>query len=355
MGSENSELFFESQKGREKLRHLKRELELWHSRNADELKTKILAPVLSIVESMIHFPSRWDTCEYCVSHHLTMLTQWMNSFTESSDVTLLKELFVSLHRFLVEFSVNFGVEADMHESFMFPIEFPKYFSETQWTEIRYSYHILPMNIFRGMIFSSEAQNLISLKATISDIESRKKKWNDDVSEVQKRADELHRALQTYKHGFNFAGLYRGFDNLKESKAVEKKDASKMLSVLAVLTLTPLIANIIHLGFAGTFGLLNAVISVSCLSLFAVSMYYFRVVLHNYKSLQSQILQIDLRLTLCQFIQSYVEYAGEVGNNELLDKFESIIFSNIVPDGSQIPAVHDGVEELAKLVAAIKKG
>jgi hypothetical protein len=43
------------------------------------------------------------------------------------------------------------------------------------------------------------------------------------------------------------------------------------------------------------------------------------------------------------------------NKELLTRFEMLIFSNIVPEGAQIPAVHDGAEELGKLFASLRKG
>jgi len=46
-----------------------------------------------------------------------------------------------------------------------------------------------------------------------------------------------------------------------------------------------------------------------------------------KSIQSQILQIELRMTLCQFIQNYAEQSKALKeqNKEGFEKFESLIF------------------------------
>ena len=67
------------------------------------------------------------------------------------------------------------------------------------------------------------------------------------------------------------------------------------------------------------------------------------------------MQLELRQTLCQFIQSNVEYAQEIKNldKEALEKFENLIFSGIVLNSDKIPGTFDGVESLASLVQALK--
>jgi len=91
------------------------------------------------------------------------------------------------------------------------------------------------------------------------------------------------------------------------------------------------------------------------SFVAISVYFFRVLLFNYKSVKSQILQIDLRKTLCRFIQNYSEYSSNIKKNDAssLDKFESIIFSGIVTDDGNLPSTFDGMEQIGKLIKAAK--
>ncbi|MHC5879868.1 hypothetical protein ACYT69_13165, partial [Streptococcus pyogenes] len=67
------------------------------------------------------------------------------------------------------------------------------------------------------------------------------------------------------------------------------------------------------------------VAIPTISLIAILVYYFRVLLSNYKSLQSQLLQIDLRMTLCRFIHNYSEYASDMKKQDKgsLEKFESV--------------------------------
>ena len=86
-------------------------------------------------------------------------------------------------------------------------------------------------------------------------------------------------------------------------------------------------------------------------------YLFRVVLANYQSIKKQLLQIELRMTLCQFIQSYTKYANEMKATDKasLEKFENLIFSGIVMDDQQLPSTFDGIEQISKMMSALKSG
>lgn len=87
------------------------------------------------------------------------------------------------------------------------------------------------------------------------------------------------------------------------------------------------------------------------------MYYFRVVLINHISLRTQIMQIELRKSLCQFIQSYSDYSSEIRKNnpEALSKFEDVVFSNIMLSDDKIPSTFDGIEQIASLINSLKNG
>ena len=68
------------------------------------------------------------------------------------------------------------------------------------------------------------------------------------------------------------------------------------------------------------------------------------------------MQLELRKSLCQFIQNYAEYAKEIKENDgvVLDKFENLIFSSIVASDDKIPTTFDGMEQIAKLAEIFKK-
>ncbi|WP_238327084.1 hypothetical protein [Rodentibacter pneumotropicus] len=89
----------------------------------------------------------------------------------------------------------------------------------------------------------------------------------------------------------------------------------------------------------------------------VIIYFFRVVLTHYNSVQTQIMQIELRQSLCQFIQSYVDYAKEIKEKDgaSLEKFENLIFSSILSTPDKVPSTFDGLEHLSNLIKNMKSG
>ncbi|MDX7568723.1 hypothetical protein SJ550_24910, partial [Serratia marcescens] len=81
----------------------------------------------------------------------------------------------------------------------------------------------------------------------------------------------------------------------------------------------------------------------------------RIALHDYKSLKTQINQIELRKSLCKFIQSYAQYSSKIKKDDAsaLEKFETIIFSNIVMTDDKLPSTFDGIESIANLIKSTK--
>lgn len=72
-------------------------------------------------------------------------------------------------------------------------------------------------------------------------------------------------------------------------------------------------------------------------------------------MKAQLIQIDLRMTLCQFIQDYADYAKEVRKDSplLLERFDQLVFSGIVSSEGAIPSTFDGIEQIANLIEKIK--
>jgi len=70
------------------------------------------------------------------------------------------------------------------------------------------------------------------------------------------------------------------------------------------------------------------------------------------NLKSQILQIELRNTLCQFVQDYTKFSSDAAKNspETLKRFESVIFLNIVGTSEKIPSTFDGIESITNLIS-----
>nr|WP_202819706.1 hypothetical protein [Thaumasiovibrio occultus] len=67
------------------------------------------------------------------------------------------------------------------------------------------------------------------------------------------------------------------------------------------------------------------------------------------------MQLELRQTLCQFIQSYADYAKEIKAKDgaSLEKFENLIFSGILADSDKVPSTFDGLEQIGAMLKSIK--
>ncbi|MNJ49415.1 hypothetical protein D3C77_446430 [compost metagenome] len=86
------------------------------------------------------------------------------------------------------------------------------------------------------------------------------------------------------------------------------------------------------------------------------MFFFRVALHNFRAVKAQILQLDLRVALLQFIQSYTKFAKseKTEGGVSLEKFEQVMFSGLVSGEGDLPSTFDGLDGLAKIVEKLRK-
>ena len=96
--------------------------------------------------------------------------------------------------------------------------------------------------------------------------------------------------------------------------------------------------------------------VPALGLELLALYFYRVNLQHMRSIKAQIVQLELRQALCQFIQSYAEYSKKIkaDNGAALDKFENLIFSGLAVNENAVPTSFDGLESLTNLIKSFKK-
>lgn len=193
-----------------------------------------------------------------------------------------------------------------------------------------------------------------LKQIIATQEESINKYEKGLEDKAKEVKELEKKLDEYKTAFNFVGLSHGFENLLKQKNKAKTKTFCLLANLAIVALLPL-------GFS-FYKKFIANIDISWQSMLPVIglefilIYFFRVVLTHYHSIQTQIMQLELRQSLCQFIQSYAEYAKKIktDDKDALEKFENLIFSSILSNPDKVPGTFDGVEGLTSLLKELKK-
>lgn len=227
---------------------------------------------------------------------------------------------------------------------------------SQLNYIQSDYSLMLLNDYLG---NKSFQAFLNYEENIKKIEQHSIVLKETSDNIQKSADEklekveqLSDTLENLKQGFNFVALSDGF-----SRMLNEKKSSKKWTLLLLFLIAGIISTIPAYKFLSDGGtnLTWQQIAISA-GLELVLIYFFRVVLFHYRTVQTQIMQLDLRLSLCQFIQSYAEYAKEIKTNDkdALDKFENLIFSSILSSDEKIPSTFDGLEQLNSLIKQFKQ-
>jgi len=263
-------------------------------------------------------------------------------------------LFAFCYRFLIEYQLGseMDVASDILEVLSKVSDFEYHLAASQ---IRYASHQMLINVVQTYIFHPDLATLKDLPDAINRANHAHEQSESELAGREARVQVLAEKLKEYETEFNFVGLYSGFQSMKKTKDSEKLLNFSFLVFLGVLMTTP---------FLYKFGVVMLNVptpsfdwsgAVTLIGLELLFIYFFRVALHNFRSIKAQIIQIELRMTLCQFIQSYAEYAKDTkGPSGLLERFEQIVFSGIVNNESAIPSSFDGLEQVAGLIDKLKK-
>ena len=184
------------------------------------------------------------------------------------------------------------------------------------------------------------------------VEEIKKQLEISLSEVDRAKEEASRIakiLEEQKMTGSFVELEKGFSLMLDRVTNAKKwTFGWLLAISAIIIAIPTVRIFYPMAIS------DASIWEKLVPLIGVELiliYFFRVTLKHYYSLQTQIMQLDFRYSLCQFIGAYSEYSRKIkeANGNALDKFESLIFSNLLSESDNIPSTFDGLDNLASLI------
>lgn len=263
---------------------------------------------------------------------------------------------------------EFALEAEMFDSYLndymtvefkdFCIDYIDELDPSAKKSIQRSLMVIPSRIVRRLSVAQDVKTCRDFIENVSKSERMIYKWEKDIEEKENRVQKLNDAILRQESDFNFVGLYDGFFRLGELKRIEMRWAKKILIGISILMPIPLILEMAYMLFSKDTHLVTAqlykLIPVASITL--IFIYYFKVAINNYNSIKAQQVQIELRKSLCCFIQSYAEYAKEIkGENDyLLRKFEDIIFSNIMASEEKMPSTFDGINQIASLINSLKQ-
>lgn len=216
--------------------------------------------------------------------------------------------------------------------------------------------IIPSLCLHTIVNGDKLKTIKDLEQTSSEIS----KSLDKAKQLKQEIQTLKTYLETQKHEYNFVGLSNGFQKIKKDKEDELKSEhaiyQKLFWGIIIFSILKVVGLVVAYKCLDIKGLELMSLAISTFILLFVLLYFFRISLLNIKSIKSQLLQIDLRLTLCQFISNYgneIEKMNQTAK-ESLERFESVIFSPIVPTESQIPATFEGIDQLTNLIGIINK-
>jgi len=229
--------------------------------------------------------------------------------------------------------------------------------------------IMPYDIYRRFISSSDFQDAKKLTGNIN-IEREKLKTDVEniislagdsieyLDAVRQEAKDLEERLTNVKREGNFKLLAKAFSALRKNKNSEVKYAQlRMWVFVGLLILLPIVSFWYFQRKLNNADLLTLVKCIPLISLEILFFYFMRLFYIEVKSLKSQLVQIDLRLNLCEFIYDYIETRDKTHSDKVNDSwkaFESLIFSPIQPNEDKIPSVMDGTDALADLAGKILK-
>ncbi|NDJ58061.1 hypothetical protein GWD52_13840 [Enterobacteriaceae bacterium 4M9] len=232
------------------------------------------------------------------------------------------------------------------------------FDERAATQITYALTEMPLNMLRKMLTSDNAKSYREYIERAEHFEKSRQEWDAKLEDSLSKSQALNESLVMQLNKFNFVGLYKGFAELGDKKIDELKRTKWLTFGLGFIIPIPLLIESVFLFYDSdsTYGWPTLAKTIPTISLTLILIYFFRIALTNFNSVKAQLIQIDLRKSLCQFIQNYAEYAKDIKtqNSDLLNKFEEVIFSNIMPSVEKIPATFDGLEQVASLISALKK-
>ncbi|EPM4748538.1 hypothetical protein ACTJ2M_000294 [Vibrio parahaemolyticus] len=316
----------------------------------------------AIVTYIIEDPELWsEKCQFNIEWIGDLFISNLSDYRADS-IEYIDSIYTASYRFLCEFdffvgsgkAMNFnlrGIKAAIQN------DAAKLDSEVSSTII-YASYLMPAEMTKKFVNSQGLEAVISFDEKMKKANELKEEWDKELEEKENLVTALKEKLDDFTVGYNFVGLYKGFGDLADKKEKERTRLLIALIGLGGVILIPLIIQFIsHLNITAptNFSWKNAFSLAPLISIELILIYYFRIVLHNYKSVKTQIIQIELRQTLCQFIQKYAEYSASIKENDAtaLEKFENLIFSGILSDSENLPSTFDGINQIGSLVKTMK--
>lgn len=298
--------------------------------------------------------------EWLGKHFIGTLASFVDGRSQNQH-ELLMDIFTTSYRFLceLEFSQPGDLSPDLRRIQNFVHDNLEQFHGTHKQQLIYASYTMPAVLTKRILQHSSLSDFKAFAETANAAKTMKEEWDKEITAKKAETDGLQDAINRLQTKYNFVGLVKGFEVLVNKKKNEAGRAFWALLALGCVMVLPVSFQLVFvLNNIATIDSHRATLAYSLpplLALELILLYFFRVVLANSRGLQAQLLQLDLRVSLCQFIQSYSEYSTKIKKVDpaALERFEAIVFSAVTSDAEKMPATFDGLEQLGKLVSSLR--
>ncbi len=334
--------------------------------NQEELSTNpnVVPHLVKILNWIITGPGEFDRlCSWNIQLIGKDFISAMRNFAPQSieNESILMSIFIQAYRFLLE--VEFSTQSEPNFEFIRINDFVgnnlDSFPAFEKQQLVFANYLMPAHLVKRLIYHQNLSDVRAFTRAIQSAGDRKNDWDEYLEGKLSEVNKLKEQLGKYETEYNFVGLVHGFQKLTKDKSYDKKWTFRSLLFIGAVVFSPIVWEIY---FAAThiseidqhkdtlIYTLPALIGLEVLLV-----YFFRVVHSHFRSINAQLLQLELRTSLCQFIQSYAEYASKIKaqDKSSLEKFENLIFSGIILNEESLPSTFDGIEQLAKLIKSVK--
>ncbi|MGR4121918.1 hypothetical protein K8Q22_27275 [Klebsiella pneumoniae] len=220
-----------------------------------------------------------------------------------------------------------------------------------------------LRMIAGSVGLFEEKITTEIKRGFSDVNKEADALKNNIEGLIKSAGatvqslaEYDEKLKQYKSEYNFVLLSKAFSNLLKTKKAEYVTNHRSVIIFSSwLIATPLFALLNHIYnfFPVEFNLNSLFYYLPILSLELLFFYFMLLYYIEGKAIKAQLLQIEQRLSLCEFIHDYVETKNNSGaEKESWSLFEKLIFSPIQVSSENIPSLLDGASSIAELAGKV---
>lgn len=320
-----------------------------------------------ILDLMISNPAKFDefasiNVEWIGQNFIGEINNYFGLSVEKRPGAI-RSIFTSAYRFLCELEFTQPAEPsfEIRRIMNFVHDNLEGFEGTDRQQLVYAAYTMPAQVAKKLIGHPSITEFRKFSETVEVSRKLKEQWDGELNKRQNLLEGLTENIKKITSEYNFVGLVHGFQELKGNKEKERTFSFISLIVIGLAMLAlPLAQVSFVIERLAQIEDHKATLVYSLPTIVAVEivlLYFFRVVLGQFRSVKAQLLQVDLRISLCQFIESYADYVSKLREKDssALIKFEALIFSGLVTEESGIPSTFDGAEQIVSIIRSLRGG